>query len=128
MSVKQTSERKDKAAQSPEEQAAVARWKQLTEHILPAHAREQHWPIRLDHCFKRICLDHAFGDVWYAHLPKPAERHLRGAPLARAVACAEALAAGDRPLLDRRNAESLRYRGKTPRGDAGHETYLPEKR
>ena len=105
----------EQQSRSPEEQAAVARWKQLTEHILPARAREHHWPIRLDHCFKRTCLDHAFGDVWYAHLPRPAERYLHGEALARAVACAEALAAGDRPLLDRRNAESLRYRGKTTR-------------
>lgn len=90
----------------------IARFKHLTETVLPARAREQHWPIRLDHCFKRICLDHAFADVWYNHLPRPAERHLTGEPLARALACAEALATSDRTLLDQRNRESLAYRGK----------------
>ncbi len=96
----------------PERPARVARFKELTERTLPELARRQRWPIRLDHCFKRICLDHAFGDVWYNHLPRPAERHLQGEPLLRAVACAEALALGDRALLNERNAASLRWRGK----------------
>ncbi len=90
----------------------IARFKQLTEEILPALAREHRWPIRLDHCFKRICLDHAFGDVWYNHLPRSAERHLTGAPLARALACADSIAAEGLPTLSLRNAESLRFRGK----------------
>ena len=91
----------------------IARFKYLTETVLPHLAREHRWPLRLDHCFKRVCLDHAFGDVWYRHLKKPAERHITGEPLHRAVACAEALATdegGD--LLRIRNGESLRYRGK----------------
>ena len=91
----------------------IARFKHLTEVALPALAREQHWPIRLDHCFKRICLDVAFADVWYHHLPRPAERHLQGEPLARAIACAEAILHEGRPTLTLRNAESLRFRGKT---------------
>ena len=90
----------------------IARLKELTEHTLPARAREQHWPIRLDHCFKRICFDAAFGDVWYHHVKRPAEQHLEGEPLARALQCAEELAAGGRALLDERNQQSLRWRGK----------------
>ncbi len=96
----------------PSQYAEIARFKHLTEVALPTRAREQRWPIRLDHCFKRICLDAAFGDVWYNHLPRPAERHLSGEPLTRAIACAEALLAGGLPVLTLRNAESLRYRGK----------------
>ena len=92
--------------------AAIARFKHLTEVALPERARAERWPIRLDHCFKRICLDYAFGDVWYKHLRKPAERHLAGGPLQCALACAEALLAEGLPLLARRNTESLRYRGK----------------
>lgn len=94
------------------ELAAVARWKELTETALPARAREERWPIWLDHCFKRITLDHAFEDVWYRHLPKPAERHLVGDPLTRAVACGEQILSGGRPVLEVRNRESLRLRGK----------------
>ena len=90
----------------------IAHFKQLTETILPALAREHRWPIRLDHCFKRICLDHAFNDVWYHHLPRPAERHLTGEPLARAIRCAEVIATEGLPALTLRNAESLHFRGK----------------
>lgn len=90
----------------------IARFKHLTETLLPARARQDRWPIRLDHCFKRICLDHAFGDVWYHHLKKPAERHLSGPALDGALLCAEDLLAGDRALLDTRNRASLQYRGK----------------
>ncbi len=93
----------------------IARFKQLTEVALPQLARDQHWPVRLDHCFKRICLDYAFGDAWYKHLPRPAERHLAGSPLARAICCAEDLLAAGLPALAAHNAASLRYRGKKPR-------------
>ncbi len=97
----------------------IARFKRLTETTLPALAREHHWPIRLDHCFKRICLDHAFADVWYRHLKKPAERHLAGDPLLRALACAEDLTRHGLPLLQLRNQASLTYRGKRRPVEAG---------
>ncbi len=96
----------------PSEPEDLARWKHLTETALPARARDLRWPIRFDHCFKRITLDHACSDVWYQHLPRPAERHLRGPALARALAAAKALLSGDRALLDRLNQASLRHRGK----------------
>lgn len=91
----------------------IAHFKHLTETVLPALARQHHWPIRLDHCFKRICLDAAFHDVWHHHLPRPAERHLIGDALARAISTAEAIAAEGVPTLTARNQESLRYRGKS---------------
>lgn len=94
------------------EASAILRFKHLTEIDLPAHAALHRWPIRLDHCFKRICLDHAFGDIWYNHLPRPAERHLAGEPLRRALDCAQALLAGDLALLHVRNNASLACRGK----------------
>ena len=91
----------------------IARFKQLTEHELPALAKEQRWPIRLDHCFKRICLDAAFEDVWYDHLRKPAERHIAGESLGKALAAAEAIAAEGLETLRVLNAASLQYRGKS---------------
>lgn len=101
------------APSNPEQRyGALLRFKHLTETALPVRAREEHWPIRLDHCFKRICLDHAFGDVWYRHLRKPAERHLAGEALDRAVQCAEDLLREGLTLLTERNLASLRYRGK----------------
>ena len=99
--------------QSVSDHFSVQRFKHLTETALPARAAALDWPIRLDHCFKRICLDHAFADVWYNHLARPAERHIAGDPLQRALACAEALLTGDRAMLQARNIASLTYRGKT---------------
>lgn len=100
--------------QTEAEQAGVQRFKYLTEVALPARAVAHRWSIRFDHCFKRICLDHAFAGVWYNHLQRPAERHLNGEPLQRALACAEELNRGDRDLLKQRNVTSLRWRGKSP--------------
>ena len=90
----------------------IARFKLLTEHLLPQRGKERHWPLRLDHCFKRVCLDHAFQDVWYRHLKRPAERHITGEALARALLCAEDLLTDDGTLLAARNKESLLWRGK----------------
>ncbi len=101
--------------QTEEEHEQVRRFKHLTEVVLPARAAQEHWPIRLDHCFKRICLDHAFNEVWYNHIPRPAERHLRGQPLRRALSCAEDLTHGDQKLLQQRNTASLQFRGKSIR-------------
>ena len=100
---------------SAAEIAAVARFKELTERVLPARARVEGWPLRMDHCFKRICLDWAFEDVWYGHVGRPAEKHLRGEGLVRAVRCAEELMEGDVALLRERDAASLRWRGKRPK-------------
>ncbi len=93
----------------------MMRFKDLTERVLPARAQAERWPIRFDHCFKRICLDWAFGDVWYRHLARPAERHLRGEALALAVQCAEELSSGSRLLLAERDDASLGWRGKRPK-------------
>lgn len=98
--------------QTEADRANVQRFKYLAEVALPARAEAHGWSIRLDHCFKRICLDHAFADVWYNHLQRPAERHIAGEPLQRALACAEALLLGDSTLLQARNTASLTYRGK----------------
>ena len=102
----------DTPQRTPDDLLKLARLKYLTETALPARARAEGWPIHFDHCFKRICFDHAFADVWYRHLEKPAERSLGGDALDRALACAEALFEAGRPLLQRRNQESLAYRGK----------------
>jgi len=93
-------------------QILVARFKLLTEEELPRHAREAHWPLRLDHCFKRVCLDWASGDCWYRHIARPAERNADVPTLQRAVACAEEILAAGSILLRERDATSLRWRCK----------------
>ena len=96
----------------PPDRTQIALFKHLTETVLPSLAREHRWPIRLDHCFKRICLDHAFEDTWYNHCQRPAERHIAPEPLARAIACARKIAAEGLPTLNRLNLASLTFRGK----------------
>jgi hypothetical protein len=102
-------------AQAPADAALLARWFELTRRILPGMAAAQRWPIRLDHCFMRVCLDAAFGRPWHeAVRGRPAVRHMLGAELARAVAVAERIAAAP-SILPAMNARSLRLRGKLRR-------------
>ena len=91
--------------------ALVDRWLALTRTVLPALAAERCWPIRLDHCFMRVCLDAALRVRWDTVVRRPAIRHLSDAQLRRAVAQAEAVVA-EPELLLRLNADSLRLRGR----------------
>ena len=91
----------------------VQRWKELTEIVLPERARAERWPLRLDHCFKRVCLDWAYGGVWYDFCAKPAERHMSDEALGGAVGCAEEIVRGGVEVLRERNRLSLQWRGKT---------------
>lgn len=90
---------------------AVARWLHLTRVALPAMAATRRWPIRLDHCFMRVCLDLAVGAPWHERVRRPAVRHLDEAQLRAAIAVAERIVAdpGSLPALNR---ESLAMRGK----------------
>ena len=86
--------------------ALLARWLELTRAVLPAMAAEHGWPIHLDHCFMRVCLDAALGAPWTATVRAPAMRHMTDAQLAAAVRIAERVAA--RPdRLPALNAASL---------------------
>ena len=101
-------------APGPGRAALLARWLDLTRRVLPGMAAAEGWPIRLDHCFMRVCLDAAFGRPWHEAIRRPAVRHMTEAELARVVAVAERIAAvpDSLPAL---NAESLRLRGKAGR-------------
>ena len=88
------------------------RWLALTRDTLPALARGRGWPVRADHCFQRILLDHACGGCWYDHIAgRPAYAHASDALLDGAIALGEAAVAGtvDMAILNRR---SLAWRGK----------------
>ena len=97
--------------------AMVERWHALTRRILPAMASEHGWPIHLDHCFMRVCLDAALGSPWTAAVARPAMRHMSDEELAAAVRVAEGIAA--RPdTLTALNARSLEGRRAARRGSA----------
>ena len=94
-----------------------ARYLDLTRKHLPAAAAEAQragdpWPIRFDHCFMRIVLDHLFDGCWYDHLDRrlPAYKQLDDAQLTRAVAIAEAMLDGDVARIEAMNHDSLRWR------------------
>ena len=87
----------------------LARWLDLTRRVLPGMAREHGWPIRHDHCFMRVCLDHAIGAPWHTQVRRPAVRHLTDAQLQDAVAWAGRIAA-DPALLPALNRQSLAWR------------------
>ncbi len=74
-------------------------------------ADHRDWPVRLDHCFARILLDHACGGPWRDHVAPPAHANLPADRLEAAIALGEALLAGEADLhaLNRR---SLAWRGK----------------
>ncbi|MEO1076868.1 MAG: hypothetical protein AAFX41_13045 [Bacteroidota bacterium] len=90
-----------------------ARYLALMRDVLPAQARAEGWPIRYDHCFMRVALDHVFGDAWYAHVERrPAYQHLTDHQLAEAVRHAEAMRDGGKTTVAAMNRQSLRWRGK----------------
>ena len=92
----------------------MARWLDLTRRQLPEAAEGQGWPIRLDHCFMRVCLDTACGRPWHEVIARPAIRHASDAVLARAIEVAERILA-DPETLPALNGESLRLRGRRGR-------------
>ena len=89
-----------------------ARWLELTRETLPALAVDRpDWPIRLDHCFMRVCLDAAVGARWDTRVRRPAIRHLTDEQLAQAVDYAQCIRTTPSRLPDL-NRQSLRMRGK----------------
>ncbi|WP_267382030.1 MULTISPECIES: GCN5-related N-acetyltransferase [unclassified Sphingomonas] len=96
----------------PARAALETAWLHLTRVTLPALAAPRGWPVRADHCFQRILLDHAFGGCWYDHVARrPAYAHADAAALARAIALGEAAVAGEADMAAL-NRASLAWRGK----------------
>ncbi len=85
------------------------RWLLLTREILPAMALEEHWPIRFDHCFMRVCLDESMGRPWTEVVQRPAVATMTDAQLASAIAVAERIV-GNPDTLPILNDRSLRGR------------------
>ena len=96
-----------------EKDTLIATYMHLTKEVLPSMARSDRtdWPVREDHCFQRIILDHVCGGVWYEHLDRPAYKHLSDNQARRAVELCQDIAQG-RSDLQQLNKQSLIWRGK----------------
>lgn len=96
-------------------QRLTQRLNQLTQVDLPKVANERGYPVRLDHCFKRIVMDAACGQRWDKNIARPFYRHAPLLYLMTAVAIAQGMM--DDPGLDVHtlNNRSLAYRGKKPK-------------
>jgi hypothetical protein len=98
--------RADAAPEAESRDKLVARWLSLTRDVLPAMASDRNWPIALDHCFMRVCLDAALGSPWTKAVGRPAIRTMSEAQIAAAIAVAEAIV--EQPdLLSDLNRRSL---------------------
>ena len=95
--------------ESEGEDQRIARWLELTRVILPGMAVDEEWPIRLDHCFMRVLLDHTIGGVWHRVVKRPAIRHLTRAQLERAIGLGEQVVA-DPGRMPGMNRASLAWR------------------
>ncbi|KQR83351.1 hypothetical protein [Sphingomonas sp. Leaf343] len=95
-----------------------ADWLHLTRTMLPALAKDRHWPVSADHCFQRILLDTVCGGPWYDHVAgRPAYRYIAADRLDAAIRLGRAVAEGSADL-HALNRASLGWRGKRRRPDA----------
>lgn len=97
--------------------ALVARWVTLTRDVLPNMAAAQRWPIHLDHCFMRVCLDAALGAPWTRSVARPAVHNMDDRQLAAAVRVAEGIVAAPDTLVPL-NRRSLAGRRPAIRAEA----------
>ncbi len=82
----------------------------LAEEVLPRHAASGNYPVRFDHCFKRIAYDVAVGAQWDADVTPPFYQNATLDQIRRAVRVLREMAA-DPDRAAAYNHRSLRYRG-----------------
>jgi hypothetical protein len=84
-------------------------WLNLMKETLPSMANEHHWPISIDHCFMRVCLDTALGAPWHALVRLPAIRHLTNDQMSKAIGVAQSIISSPE-LLHALNQNSIQAR------------------
>lgn len=86
----------------------VAKYQELSDIVLPT---KYTYPVRYNHCFKRIILDWLFSDCWYNYLDrkKPAVIQLDDKQLKAAINRMSQWIS-DQQLLISDNQNSLEYR------------------
>ena len=87
--------------------------KHLAEEVLPEKAADDsRYPVRFDHCFKRIAYDAAVGSQWDTEVQRPFYRHASDAQLQDAIDALEIMR-DDPPRAVELNRQSLQYRNGT---------------
>lgn len=81
---------------------------------LPSLAKQNQWPIHLNHCFARVVLDTLFRDSWYNHLDRssPAYRQLKRTQLLAVISIIEGVVL-DPSTLAELNELSKSYRSNS---------------
>ena len=98
-------------------QQAETEFNLLTQTTLPGVARERGYPVHLDHCFKRICMDNAVSGYWREFVKAPFYEHASYLQLVTALGIARAIFDGQADITEL-NKRSLRWRGKLNEGEA----------
>jgi hypothetical protein len=91
------------------------RYLELTNRTLPELAKQRSFPVKYNHCFQRIILDHLFGGCWYEVLDRkqgPAYKQLTIEQLQQAIAIAEMMIEQPDDYIRQLNQNSLQWRGK----------------
>ncbi len=86
-------------------------WRHIYQIELPAHAKQNNWPVHHDHCVARIIYDHVAKDRWDKIWNKPAIHHLNEQQLKACIRTAQNLESGQLNI-NLLNKQSLIYRGK----------------
>ena len=82
----------------------------LAEDVLPEIAGENdRYPVRFDHCFKRIAYDAAVGDRWDREVQRPFYRHATDQQIRRAIQTLKEMVDSPVRAADL-NEQSLAYR------------------
>ena len=96
---------------SPDEKPSelVRTMEHLAETILPEKAASGDYPVRFDHCFKRIAYDVAVGAKWDTEVTPPFYAHATPKQIRRAVDVLQEMAEDPNRAAEY-NRHSLRYR------------------
>lgn len=91
----------------------IDKMKHLAEEVLPEKAADDsRYPVRFDHCFKRIAYDAAVGAQWDKEVQRPFYRYASDAQLQDATDVLKTMRDDPSRAADL-NRQSLQYRNET---------------
>lgn len=81
------------------------------EFVFPMLASKYNWPIRFDHCFRRVIYDICVGDKWNTKVQSPANKNMTVEQLKRCVSICIELVENPQLMMEYNN-RSLAWREK----------------